>query len=616
MKFFRPIIIAVLFFTVCSQALAEEMGVKAAVEKYNVYVGESFAFQIQVEGDESPQEPDISPIKDFHVASRGGQQNSSESVTIINGKVNRISKHGYIFNYNLTPKREGKLTIPSITVVANGKTLLTKPIIIAATMPQETDDFKLRMHLSKSKCYVGEPVLLTVTWYIGKNVEEFSFSLPHQEDSGFTVIPQELKQSGQQQDIIKIPAGQQVIFAKKDRGVLDGREYLTVQFSQTLIPKKAGQIVIPKATVSSKVLQGYRSRSNDPDDFFRWKRRGVYATVITPSNEPKLNVLPLPNEGRPADFTGLVGSYSIAAQASPTEVNVGDPITLTIMVTGPQYLGNVTLPPLQKNQELIRDFKVPDEMSPGEIKARKKVFTQTIRAQHAGVKAIPALDLSFFNTETQRYETSYTEPIPLQVRQTKVVTVMDAEGAGVMVPSKKDIRASRQGIAQNFEDFSILKNQEFDRGEKLLPTVWLLVLILPPSLFLLIVAVSFGMTNRNHDPQSRLAQKAYKNFTDALKKVESDTVTAPPQRYMVLDEAVREYLGHKLHLPPKTLTFQDVKGSLALHGVSSETIENLKKLMDRLEAHRYAGGSASQAEVDSDLSKVKDIIKQIERAFK
>lgn len=613
MKLFKFIFIPILLFPLWSNAHAEDLSVNAAVEKQNVFVGESFAFQVQVQGDESPQNPDISQIKEFHLVPRGGRQNSSQSVTIINGQVNRISKRGYIFNYSLTPKREGKLIIPSIAVVVGGRSLLTKPIVIVASKPQETDDFKLRMHLSKNKCYVGEPVEMTVNWYIGKDVEEFSFSLPHQEDSRFTVISPDVKQFSGQQNIVKIPVGQQALYAKKERGVLEGREYLTVQFNQTLIANETGQFIIPRATVSSKVLQGYsRGRSNDPfEGFFGRNRRGVYSTVITPSNEPKIQVLPLPKKGQPADFNGLVGSYSIFAQASPQEVNVGDPITLTIMVTGPKYLGNVTLPPLRSNQKLKSDFKIPDEMAPGEIKGRKKVFTQTIRAQHAAVKAIPAMSLSFFNTKTKVYETAHSEPIPLQVHQTKVVTVMDAEGEDVVMSNKKDIRALKQGIAQNFEDFSILENREYDRVEKLMPLSWLLLILIPPGLFLLVVGTTLIVARSKQDPKARLAKKALYNFMRSLKALEKETSLS----YLTLSEVIRAYLGDKLSLPSKAITFQDVKGTLLTHKVPSETINNLQKIMDTCEEHRYAGGAVLQVEIDSDLKRVKDIISQIERSL-
>ena len=117
----------------------------------------------------------MSGISDFTVQELGGQQNSSQSMTIINGQVSQVVKRGYIFSYRLTPKREGRLAIPSISVSADGKSTATRPISIRAIPPVESQDFKLRMSLSETRAYVGQPVTLTTTWYVGKDVREFSF---------------------------------------------------------------------------------------------------------------------------------------------------------------------------------------------------------------------------------------------------------------------------------------------------------------------------------------------------------------------------------------------------------------------------------------------------------
>ena len=69
---------------------AEALSVQAQVDKQEVSVGESFLLQIKIEGDDSPVEPDLSGLQDFTVQPRGGGQNNRESITIINGKMNRI----------------------------------------------------------------------------------------------------------------------------------------------------------------------------------------------------------------------------------------------------------------------------------------------------------------------------------------------------------------------------------------------------------------------------------------------------------------------------------------------------------------------------------------------
>ena len=347
-------------------ANAQQFNVQAAIEKNQVFVGESFVFQIQIEGSDSPDKPDVSGIADFTVQELGGQQNSSQSMTIINGQVNQVVKRGYIFSYRLTPKREGRLTIPSISVSADGKSMATRPIMIRATPPTETNDFKLRMSLSERKAYIGQPVTLTTTWYVGRDVREFSFNVPVLEDGRFKVVGSDPAVDPNRRDrYIRIPLGDSQIIGEKGQGSLDGKDYLTVRFKRTLIPKQAGNIALPKAVVTCQALKGYsrnRSRGSFDDffggDFFGMGRRAVYETVLVPSNRPALQVLELPATGRPAGFSGLVGKYKIAAEATPSEMNVGDPITLTVKISGPPYLGNVQLPPLATQNRLNRDFKI------------------------------------------------------------------------------------------------------------------------------------------------------------------------------------------------------------------------------------------------------------------
>ena len=114
--------------------------------------------------------------------------------------------------------------------------------------------------------------------------------------------------------------------------------------------------------------------------------------LVVPSNELDLDVVPLP-EPRPPSFTGLVGAYSIETAAAPTAVNVGDPITLTIRIRGPEPLDTIPAPALQTQRSLIADFKVSDESAAPVVQDGSAVFTQTVRALNDQVTANPAARL-------------------------------------------------------------------------------------------------------------------------------------------------------------------------------------------------------------------------------
>jgi hypothetical protein len=602
-----------------SPVRAQEISVQAAVEKQQVFVGESFLFQIQVEGDSSPAEPDLSSLSDFHVQPRGGQQNNSESITIINGKMERVAHRGYVFNYSLTPKKAGVLTVPAIAVVVDNKTFQTAPIRISVSEPAETDDFKLRLTLPKKEMYVGEPVELTVTWYVGKDVEGFEFSYPLVDDPRFKVAVLDVP-AVNQQNAIKIALGNKTVIGKKGQGVLEGKQFMTVSFKHILIPRKTGSFTLPQATVAAQALVGYQQRQvRDPfadffDRDFFGRRRGVYKTVITPSNEVEIEVLPLPSKGRPARYSGLVGEYSMVAQATPTEVSVGDPITLEVMVTGPDYLENVELPTLQAQGPLARDFKIPEEMAAGELRGRMKVFTQTIRARNAAVKAVPSISLTYFNPATGSYETATTDPIPLAVRTARVVTARDAEGQQA-AETGKEVTVFNKGIAYNYEDAAVLENQEramlwlvSDRGYSFLLAL--------PGMYLLLFAALIAARRQRRNPAEQQARKAHRELVKNLKSISKRDGANIGRGYLLLGEALRRYLGDKLQLSAAALTYLDVAEHLQSRGVSKENMAVLKHILDQCEAHRFAGADFDRADLDRLIAKGLDLATQLERSLK
>ena len=92
-------VITSVFGLTGSYGLADEITAVALPERTTVFVREPFIFQIQVSGTEKPEKPDMSSIKGASVQFRGGQQNSSSSVSIINGRMTKNVKKGYVFSY-------------------------------------------------------------------------------------------------------------------------------------------------------------------------------------------------------------------------------------------------------------------------------------------------------------------------------------------------------------------------------------------------------------------------------------------------------------------------------------------------------------------------------------
>ncbi|NLD37341.1 MAG: protein BatD [Desulfatiglans sp.] len=603
---------------ICGNAFASGLSVQTALERTEVYTGETFIFQLQVSGSEDPEEPDLSHLDGFRVQFAGGSQNSSSSISIINGQMTREDKKGYVFSYRLTPLKTGTLAIPSIEVKAGGMTARTEPLVIVARKPAETDDFKLRLTLSKEKCYTGEPVILTVTWYIGKNVNDFNFTLPLMGDKRFTFATPEVDtRSGKK--LYRIQLGDSEAIGEEGQGTLDGKSYTTISFKKVLIPIKAGIIPIEQATVTCSALTGYSRRSNDPfssffdDDFFGSSRRGVYSTVVVPSNTLSLRVLELPIEGRPANFKGHIGKYNIETSATPLNINIGDPVTFTVKISGPPYLEHIDLPPLKEQLAFKNSFRIPDERAGAEIKGKEKIFTQTIRPLNSNVREIPAYELPYFDTEKGEYLVALSAPIPVTVNETRVVTLLDAEGAAETGINGAGIETSKKGIAFSYEDMSVIQREYLSPISCFLNGPWPYLLFTPPFLYLILFSGVYISRKRNNDPLKILSKKAFAVFKKRLHDAEKAT---PEKACGIVLDSFREYLGIKLRLTSTgALTFADVKQQLESSVMKNEIIEKVKGIFYSCEAGAYAGDITFK-DNSSLIKKVLDAATELEKRLK
>ncbi len=579
-------------------AVAQGVTVQAVTEAQDCFVGDSFVFQIQVSGIDTAAAPDIKGLNDFQVEELGGQKNNNTSMTIINGRVTRNESRGFTFSYRLTPKRPGTLTIPSVEVVAGGNRLRTRPLAITARQPTESPQFKLRLELSKATCYFGEPVVLSVTWYIGEEPRAVEFNIPVLSSPDFAVIEPDLDFDRGRQ-YVKLPLAGREVIAEQGSAQMDGRAFTTLTFQRFLTPKTTGELSIPQATVACTVLAGRRqTRPGSPrnpffDDFFGQTRQGDYRRVVAPSNALTLKVLPLPEQGRPSNFAGHVGEYTIETAATPTEMNVGDPITLTVTVRGPEYLKDVSLPPLDRQPALAQNFKIPKEMAEGKVDGKRKVFVQTIRPLHVEVREIPAIELPYFDTKTGKYSVARSAPIPVTVHRAKQVTALDAEGLGPVTSNGKELERWGRGIAYNYEDLGLLLDQRAGPEVWVKSPVWLALLAAPPLIYLALLLAAASVRYRRADPDAAKARRAQPALVRSLGEVRRKLSEPQAQPHTAILDAIKDYLGAKLRMAPGALTFADVEPELARRGVPAAELAALKDLFFHCEAGRYAGGAGA-----------------------
>jgi hypothetical protein len=573
--------------------------VEAAVRVYAkveaetaIYAGDQFVYSVVVEGGSKPSRIDVSPLASFNPIPRG----SNTSTEIINGQ----TSVSYSQNYVVTAGPVGKMTLPGVTVVVDGQTYTTDSVEVTVSQPGTTDRLSLGMSLSEKQCYVGQPVVMKVEWIITTRVEGGAFNVPVFKSDDFYI--EDLSEPVNPQNVQQVAIGGVPVAITVERRLIKGVDAQVVSFSKVLIPKRSGRIPLDPISVSTNMATS-QVRTNDFFNPYQIK----YERVSVQSDPAELQVLPLPDVGKPPQFYGLVGQYTISASATPTKVNVGDPITLTIRIGGNPYLKPVQWPALEQLPELAGNFKVPSEKASPAIENGTKVFTQTIRANNDRVAQIPAIPLAYFDPQKGQYVVARTDPIKLEVAPTKLLTDADVERTG-SAPANREVEAIQKGLSANYYGPEVLANQSFSPLSAVVSPVYAALWLIP---LMALIASSAVKLARRTSPES-LARKHRRQAAGvAIRQLKKVASAEAVDLHELLAGAMKAYIGERFDRVAGSLTADDCGQAIAQFTGDTAAAASYRELIMACEAASY---TPMDAHVGPDeIGKAIELIQLIEK---
>jgi len=564
----------------------------------DIYVGEKFSYNIIIDGENKAGQVNLSLLSKYNPQSAGNRDVSQTSISIINGKTTQSATKRYVMSYFLTCNRAGQIQIPPVTVTLDGKNYQTNPVQVNISEPGTTDRLDLEITLSGQHCYVGQPVIMTVKFYISADIGDFQFNIPAFTGGDFYIEEPDI--SNPQAKEYNLGNGI-IVRVSQNRTVHNGKDSILLSFSKVLIPKGSGEIAILPASVSADVAVG-KARSQDRffDGFFGARKK--YKRFMVNSQPLKLTVLPLPKEDQPSGFYGLVGQYTISASATPTKVNVGDPITLTIKIGGAKYLKPVQWPAIEQLSDLAANFKMPSQKASPITKNGYKIFTQTIRAKNDKVSEIPPIPLAYFDAEKGKYAVAKTKPIELEVAHTKILTNADLEGLD-FAPVNKEVEAIKKGLSANYEGLDALANQSFSPLAASVGVPYLLIWAVPLALLIVISLVKFFTYTTPEKVAAKRRRAAVAKAIGQLKKIAS---SADVQGYELLASTMKQYIGDRFDKISGSLTSNDCFEIILAEIKDEQSAEKYKDTIASCETARYAS-----AEKELEAPKIKEVIELI-----
>ena len=533
----------------------------------------------------------------------GPSTSVGRSMQFINGK--QSSSYNYTITYALMPRESGTFTIGSASVKVDGKTYTTRPMLVEViaekqgagvktpnTSPEGSigrDDILLRLKVSDTELYKGESLRASLVLYTRVTVENIE-SLTMPPFDGFW---------SQELSFDNAPS----------REEYNGRVYETYKITELLLsPQESGKIVIPEAVMDVVAQVVVQDRRNYDPIF---GGRQVYRVSRELKSAPvTINVKEFP-AGAPQSFNGAVGNFSLRSTMPAAEIdaNSADQIELTISGTG--NLKFITAPRIMLPESFeIYDTKVVDNCKVTATGTTGSLtYTYPFVARSAGAFTIPRIEFSFFNPDTQAYETLATEPFTLVVKDDGSIAASapatsNYNYGGPMRQLDRDIRFIHTG-----------KLPKRAAAAFILTPLYGLAIVAMVALFILIYAVLRKRIRERSNTVARRMRHADKMAVQRLRMAERYMNEA--NRHAFYEEMLRAmwgYIGDKFNIPVASLTKEKIREELYRRNVAEATAEQFCEVISRSEEAQYA--PSASGEMTDIYAEAVEVISKIESAVK
>ena len=574
MKFIKHI--AIIFFLISSLAQAQvKFEVKVSKNKLGMNERLRVDFEMNKDGDNF-NPPDFA---NFIVV---GGPNQSVSNSWVNGK----RSYSKTYSYFLSPKKRGTFTINQATIEIDDQTFKTSPVRIAVTAavdkPKDPNDpnyiadanIHLVAEVSNSKPYLNQAITVVYKLYVSPNTGV----------SNWREIDNPRFNDFWSQNI-------DIKGLKVENGTYKGEDYRYVVLRRTVLyPQKIGKLNIEPLSLDITV----DVPTNRRDIFGGRLMKQVHKTVS--AGNRTINVKPLPEQGKPIDFTGAVGDFDFKVTTSKTELNATESLQARVEVSG---RGNLKLFELPK-------LTVPSSLEVYEPEKADKIRTSingmqgertenyTIVPQFKGKYPIPSISFSYFDTRTESYRRLSSDEIIVDVLEGPANNDKFSQTSGGV--NKQQVIATNNQFAYiKTKTKFISKRPEYFFRSKLFWSSLVLPLLAIP----LAIGIRRKKAIRDADfagNRMRRADKLAKKYLSEAKK----SLGNKEAFYVALEKALHNYLKAKLRIETSDLSKEKITGLLNEKRVKENVISEFLILLKSCELARYTPFTDVEMQLDYD----------------
>ncbi|MDG1291241.1 MAG: BatD family protein [Flavobacteriaceae bacterium] len=584
-KTFITILLLMMGFV---QTMAQEVSFEAKVSKRSLGLNERLRvdFIMNENGDDFTPPP----FKGFRVV---GGPNQSISNSWVNGKKS-FSK---TYTYFLTPIQKGGLTISQAKINIDGEIYKTTPQRITVTEAVEVprdpnspeylidDNLHLVTEISNNRPYLNEAITVVYKLY---------FRNPLRISDGRVVENPQFADFWSHN--INIPQ------LKVENGIYKGEQYNVVVWKKSVLyPQKTGKLSLEPLSLSLVIDLPSNRR-----DFFGNRILQQSSRTVT-AGRRTINVKPLPEKGKPANFFGAVGQFNFDALLNKNALKATESFEIKLKVTGK---GNLKL------------FNLPELVLPNTLEVFEPEHAENVRTTLSGMQGsiednytivprfqgkypIAPVSFSYFDPKKQEYFT---------LRSSN--QIVDVYGGPVATNStdKNIPSTTKQLITNTDESFRFIKltpnlepivKEEFWNSKR-----YYALLVLP--LFLLVAFVLLMQRNLRisgdlEGSRLRLANRLSKKYLGEAKK----NLKNKALFYDALERALYNYLKARLKIKTDDFSKDKITKFLGDRKLAQEEIQSFIALLENCEVARYS--PATDAKMQQDFDQVLSVISNIDK---
>jgi predicted lipase len=606
---FRSIFILLTGISVVNILGAQDLKLSASVDRNPVTEDDQFVYQIEVSGN-TQNLPDIT-LPDFSQFRVVGGPSSSSSIQIINFKISASRTYTVV----LMPRNKGTFEITPATVTYKGKQYASeslsitvqsgtgqKPSAQQSTQTEQPDiDVSqlvfIRAIPSKRTTFINEEVNIRYMIYFRTNIS----------GNEVTALPEAVGCWVEEYPIPQRPP----ISTEKINGV----SYNVAEIKKVAVfPSKSGKITIsPLEMVVDLVVP--RKKRKTPrslfDDFFSDPFSQVVKKRIS-SNFIDLSVQPLPETGKPNNFSGLVGNFSLHSSLDKDSVAANEAIALKVEIAGTgllKFLNDLDIyfsPDFQ-----IFDPKISESLNKKNSKIRsRKEFEYIIIPRIAGDQKLEKTQISYFEPGSKSYK--YMTIPEYQIRVLKGKDLAYGTSSGTVL-SKEEIQLLGTDIRYIKEKISDL------RAVGYLPyKTWEFYI----SLILPVILLGFAFIYRTHVEKmstnieyarNRKAQKiAQSRLKKAQNYLKQNSVAA---FYGAISNGLLGYIGDKSNTSAAGMVRTDLDRILSDVKIDENLVSEFYSCLDEADYSRFAPGEVSVEKMKKFYKKAEQILISLEKYF-